>query len=264
MSKILIVEDDPMISEIYQKKFTEAGFEVALAASGKQVMGMVEQQKFDVILLDLIMPQMSGLDIIKTLRGGNYDQDIKIIVSSNLNNGEDREKALQSGANGFISKSEYNPSDLVKEVQGLLSRYGSRKNDDLKVDGSDKNKKATGKKRILMIEDEDIFIEIFGEKLKQDGFDVVFAKNGAWGIKEALKDNFDLILTDMVMPAMGGEEIVTKLRLEDKTMNIPIVVLSASTDDEGARKVKELGANEFFVKTKITPAELSNKISEIL
>ncbi|MFZ2154264.1 MAG: response regulator [Candidatus Moraniibacteriota bacterium] len=119
-------------------------------------------------------------------------------------------------------------------------------------------------KKILMIEDEDVFIDMFGGKLVQDGFDVTFAKNGAWGIKETANQKFDLILIDMMMPAMSGEEIITKLKLEEATKNIPIVVLSASVDEETKKRVEEMGITTFFVKTHIVPSELSQKVGEIL
>jgi len=119
-------------------------------------------------------------------------------------------------------------------------------------------------KKILMIEDEDVFIDIFGKKLEQAGFEITYAKNGAWGIKEALANRYDLFLIDMVMPAMSGEEILEKLKMEEETKNIPIVVLSASVDEETQKKVMEMGAADFFVKTHITPEELLEKISQIL
>ncbi|HBI17433.1 MAG: Adenylate/guanylate cyclase [Candidatus Moranbacteria bacterium GW2011_GWF2_34_56] len=122
----------------------------------------------------------------------------------------------------------------------------------------------TQSKRILMIEDEDVFIDIFGGKLVQDGFDVTFAKNGAWGIKEAMEKEFDLIMVDMVMPAMSGEEIIAKLKIEEKLKNIPVVVLSASVDIEAQEKIENMGITAFFPKTHIAPGELSQKISEIL
>lgn len=119
-------------------------------------------------------------------------------------------------------------------------------------------------KKILMIEDEDVFIDMFGGKLTQDGFLVTFAKNGAWGFKEAQAQKFDLIILDMVMPAMSGEEIINKLRIEEETKDIPIIVLSASVDQETKQKIEELGIANFFIKTHITPSELSRKITEIL
>lgn len=119
-------------------------------------------------------------------------------------------------------------------------------------------------KKILFIEDEEIFIELFGDRLRRDGFELMFAKNGAWGIKEAMVENFDLYIMDMMMPAMGGEEMLTKLKNNDKTKNVPIIVLSASVDEETQKRVEKMGINAFYVKTHITPSELSRKVGEIL
>ncbi len=123
---------------------------------------------------------------------------------------------------------------------------------------------AETKKKILIIEDQDVFIDMFGGKLKQDGFSVTAAKNGAWGIKEALTNDFDLLIIDMVMPAMNGEEVVTKLKMEEKTKNVPIIVLSASVDEETQKRVEKMGISAFFVKTRIIPSDLSKKAKQVL
>jgi len=119
-------------------------------------------------------------------------------------------------------------------------------------------------KKILIIEDQQVFIDMFGGKLTQEGFQVASAKNGAWGLKEVLTKEFDLLVIDMVMPAMNGEEIVAKLKMEEKTKNIPIIVLSASVDVETQKRVEQMGIEAFFVKTHITPSDLSRKVKEIL
>ncbi|MFZ2188033.1 MAG: response regulator [Candidatus Moraniibacteriota bacterium] len=119
-------------------------------------------------------------------------------------------------------------------------------------------------KKILIIEDQEVFVEMFGGKLKQDGFSVSAARNGAWGIKEAMQEDFDLIIIDMVMPAMNGEEVVAKLRMEEKTKHIPIIVLSASVDEETQKRVEQMGIQAFFVKTRITPSDLSKEAMDIV
>jgi DNA-binding response OmpR family regulator len=116
MSHVVIVEDDPMISEIYQKKFEEAGFQVSAVTSGEQILTLAKQEKVDLILLDLIMPKMDGFEVIKRIRGGAYDPGIKIIVTSNLSSREDQDRAMKLGANGFVAKSDYSPSELVAQV----------------------------------------------------------------------------------------------------------------------------------------------------
>lgn len=266
MTKIIIVEDDLMISEIYQKKFIDSGFEVLAATSGEQVLTLAKSNPVDVILLDLMMPKMDGFEVIEKLRKGGYDKNIKIIVSSNLSQREDREKATKLGADGFVAKSDYTPSELVAEVSRLLRTYEQQKKNVEKFDeeGNLKSKeKSEDAKKILLIEDEEIFIEMFGEKLMQDGFDVISARNGAWGIKEAMNSNFDLFIIDMIMPAMGGKEIIEKLKMDDKTKNVPIIVMSASVEDSLADEIKEMGVSYFFAKTQITPSELSEKAQEL-
>lgn len=265
MSRVVIVEDDPMISEIYQKKFTEAGFEVSAVTSGEQILTLAKQEKVDVILLDIIMPKMDGFEVIRRIREGAYDPAIKIIVTSNLSSREDQDKALKLGANGFVAKSEYSPSEMVAQVKRLINQYSEQKKNEIKLNGSaEKNLPKGKKKKILMIEDEEIIIEIFGEKLKQDGYEVVFARNGAWGVKEALKEKFDLHIIDMMMPAMTGEEMIGRLKMEEETKNVPTIMLSASVEDQYVKKMEELGVSAFFGKTQITPSELSNKVSELL
>jgi DNA-binding response OmpR family regulator len=267
MAKVIIVEDDPMISEIYQRKFVEAGFEIMAATTGEQVLELAKNNKVDLILLDLIMPKMDGFEVIEKMRGGDYDKEIKIIVSSNLSQREDREKALNLGADGFVEKAAYTPSELVAEVKKLLHQFAQRKKNEerLRREASnlpeDPNIK---KKRILLIEDEEIFLEMFGEKLRQDGFEVVGAKNGAWGIKEAMQQDFDLFIIDAIMPAMSGKEVVEKIKAEERLKNIPIIVVSASVEDRVGREMRAMGINCFFTKTKIIPSELSLKAQELL
>jgi len=265
MAKVVIVEDDPMISEIYQKKFADSGFDVSAVTSGEQVLTLAKQEKVDAILLDLIMPKMDGFEVIRRIRQGAFDPEIKIIVTSNLSAREDQDKALKLGANGFITKSEHSPSELVSEVKRLINQFSEQKKNEVKLNGEANEKIPAGKKKkILMIEDEDIIIEMFGGKLMQDGYDVVFARNGAWGVKEALKEKFDLYIMDMIMPAMTGEEMVTRLKMEVETKNVPIIMLSASVEDQYVKKMEGLGINAFFGKTQVTPSELSNKVEELL
>ena len=121
MTKILIAEDDMMISEIYQKKFSEKGFEVFTAFSGDQVLGIVKKEKVDIILLDLLIPKMDGFQVTEKLRNGEYDPNIKIIISSNLSQKEDRDKVMALGADSFILKSQYTPSEMVEEIKKLIN-----------------------------------------------------------------------------------------------------------------------------------------------
>lgn len=267
MTRIIIVEDDPMISEIYQKKFLEAGFEVLAANSGEQVLSSAKKEKIDLILLDLIMPKINGFDVIKSIRGGQYDSNIKIVVFSNLSQKEDRDKAMKLGADGFIVKSDFTPSALVEEVKRQMNQFNEERKNEMRGaksedDGGESDKSI--KKRVLMIEDEEIFLEMFGDKLRQDGFEVDTAMNGTLGLKKAMSGKYDIFIIDMILPGIAGDEIVAKIKMEDSIKDVPIMIFSASVDYDEEKKMKDLGANEFFMKTQLIPSDLSKKVAEML
>ena len=119
-------------------------------------------------------------------------------------------------------------------------------------------------KKFLMIEDGEVFIEVFGDRLKQEGYEMEFARNGAWGLKEAINKDFDLFIIDMLMPAMHGEEMITKLKMDDKNKNKPIIVLSASVDHKTQRRVEAMGISAFYVKTHVTPSELVEEVKKLI
>jgi len=121
MQKVIIAEDDPMLGGLYQMKFSSSGFEVFLAENGKIALDIMKKEKIDIVLTDSIMPEMDGLELIKTLRGGDYDPNLKIIMLSNLSQKEDRDNVMKLGANGFIAKSAFTPTELVAEVKKILS-----------------------------------------------------------------------------------------------------------------------------------------------
>jgi CheY-like chemotaxis protein len=264
MAKIMLVEDDPMIAEIYQRKFETAGFEVVNAVTGKEVLKYALETRFDLILLDMVLPEMSGIDVLKELRNNPlYDENLKVVVLSNLSKAENEKEVMAAGANGFIGKTQYSPSELITEIKRLLNEYGEQKKNKDRLEGKPPEIECSSKK-ILFIEDEEIFLEMFGKRLENAGYCLEYAKNGVWGSKLASENVYDLIITDMVMPAMGGEEIIRRLKLDDKTKNIPIIVLSASLIEDDIQPVRDMGVTDFFEKTRLVPSDLARRVAEIL
>ena len=122
MQKIIIVEDDPMLSDIYQMKFSNSGFEVFLAENGKVALEVAKKENADVVLSDLVMPEMDGFELAKKLRSEEYDPNIKIIIFSNLDPENSKEKFGDLKIDGIITKSNYNPSQLVEEVKKIIGQ----------------------------------------------------------------------------------------------------------------------------------------------
>lgn len=121
MAKILLVEDDEFIAEIYQKKLVDAGFEVVNVKTGKEVLKRVTETAYDLVLLDMVLPELSGMEVLQELRTKpEYDQNLKVVVFSNLSSPEEQEAAKKAGATGFISKTNFSPSQVIDEVKRYL------------------------------------------------------------------------------------------------------------------------------------------------
>jgi CheY-like chemotaxis protein len=271
MSKIMVVEDDPMLVEIYEKKLQSAGFEVKAVTSGKAVKDAATLWQPDLILLDVVLPDMDGFEILEVIKRESGTKNIPVYVFSNLSSKEDIDRATNLGAAGFLTKSNFTPSQLTEKIKELVGNPSSISplppeeptQPSPSNQASAKRKNPLGHK-VLIIEDEDIFIEMFGDKLRQEGFEVVAAKNGKWGIKEAEEGLFDCILMDMMMPAMNGYEAIKELRENEATKNTPIIILSNSAMDSEVKKALDLGANAYYVKTQITPGEVAEKVKELI
>jgi len=108
-----------MISGMYKIKLAQDGYEVALAANGIEAIGMVEQEKPDLILLDVIMPGLDGFSVLEDFRQ-NKKLQTPIILLTNLGTDEDRKKGEEMGANGYLIKASLTPTDVSAEVKKYL------------------------------------------------------------------------------------------------------------------------------------------------
>ena len=121
MTKIAIIEDDPVIRQMYLMKFGAAGFEVSVAENGQLGVELVEKFKPDVLLLDISMPVMSGDEALAEIRKHDWGRDIPVLVLTNLGE-EEAPKTLRAlGIHSYIVKAELTPSQVVARVQAALA-----------------------------------------------------------------------------------------------------------------------------------------------
>ncbi|CAN5126888.1 N/A [soil metagenome] len=123
MVKLLIIEDDPFMRSLYDNMFSLAGFEVVLANDGEQGVNMAKIALPKLILLDMMMPKMSGLEVLDHIKNEETTKHIPIAILSNLAEEEDKKRAFEKGAIAYIVKSEHEPADVVALIQQLLEKY---------------------------------------------------------------------------------------------------------------------------------------------
>jgi len=154
MAKILIVDDDKLMVKMYQGKFKDDGFEVAVAVDGQEGFDKTLEFKPDLILLDIMMPVVDGLEMLKKLKSEAVTQKIPVILLTNIGGGdEDVDKGLSLGAVAYMVKAHYDVKDIVKKVKEILGGY-VRELPKVKVIIEDKEKKQAVKAEALKADQE--------------------------------------------------------------------------------------------------------------
>jgi len=115
-----------------------------------------------------------------------------------------------------------------------------------------------------VVEDEDFLLDLYNTKLEQEGFDVIKANNGAEGLSLAQLELPSLILLDILMPKVDGYEMLQRIKSDKKTKKIPVIIFSNLSQKKEIEKGLQLGANDYIIKTSVTPTGLVDKVKEFL
>lgn len=118
MSKILIADDNKAISMTLQLKLIQEGFEVRLVQNGKEALDLLESEKFDLVILDLIMPELNGFGVLEALKQKNIS--VPVIVASDLSQVEDFDRVKQMGAIDFFVKSNMSMAEMTEKIKHYL------------------------------------------------------------------------------------------------------------------------------------------------
>ena len=133
MAKIFLVEDDPLMVNLYERAFKLSGYEVEIAFDGQEALKKLKKMKPSptLILMDVMMPVMNGLDALKEIKQNPTFENFKrlpVVMLTNLAGQEDAEKALSLGAITYLVKSQYEPKEVVAKIKEIAAGYTRDKN----------------------------------------------------------------------------------------------------------------------------------------
>jgi len=118
--KILIIEDDKFLRELIAKKLAKDGYEVSEAVDGEEGVKKTKETKPDLILLDLILPEMDGFEVLSKIKEDPASSLILVIILSNLGQKEDIEKGLKMGATDYLIKAHFTPGEIVEKIRNII------------------------------------------------------------------------------------------------------------------------------------------------
>ena len=118
--KILLVEDDDFLVDIYTTKLYQAGFTVDVAKDGEQALSKIKEEKPDLVLLDIVLPKIDGWQVLKKIKTDPKTKDVKVVVLSNLSEKEVLEKLKDVSFDKYLLKASHTPSQLLREIEDFF------------------------------------------------------------------------------------------------------------------------------------------------
>ncbi|MFH0937391.1 MAG: response regulator [Candidatus Daviesbacteria bacterium] len=122
MKKILLVEDTSFIADIYARELRKAGYEVKMTNDGLKASQILEQETFDLLLLDILLPNIHGLELLRQWKSKHPNSPMVILLLTNLGQDAVIKEAFTLGAQGYLVKSAFTPAQIVEEVKSILEK----------------------------------------------------------------------------------------------------------------------------------------------
>ncbi len=200
---VLVIDDDPTVRDLLRRYLTRNGYNAVLADGGEEGLRLAAEIAPDAITLDVLMPQMDGWAVLKSLKDDPRIADIPVIMLTIV---DDKNLGFSLGAAGYLEK----PVDQTKLIH-ILERYCPR----------------GGMAHVLVVEDEELTRRMMRATLENEGCVVVEAENGRVALERLAADAPDLIVLDLMMPEMDGFEFLAERARNDAWRAIPVVVMTA-------------------------------------
>jgi len=216
---ILVVDNEPDVAHLFQMQLEKEGYRVNVVTQGSRVLDIARQLQPELITLDLLM-DTDGLTILSQLKADPQTARIPVVTVSVV---PDAKKGMALGAVDYLIKP-LNEGQLLSCVQQVLDRLGS-----------------SSQGKILVVDDERDIVGWLTQVLTHYGFSVTEAYDGVQALEAATADRPDLILLDLKMPRMDGRATIRRLREQEETRSVPVIVFTATQLSDEAERTQMLG-----------------------
>lgn len=252
MYKIFIIEDDEIVGEVYKDRLQAEGYDVEVAHDGESGYSRLRTFEPDLLLLDMMVPELTGVEILGLLRGQDAFKRLPIIAFSGSD--EMLEDAKRLGATRVLSKGEYVPNQIVARITEVLTALR-------KVGESEAVFLRTLAEwvppsgRILVVEDDPIIMQLVKDVIEEEGYSVVSAEDGSEAFKILQRDDkFVAGIFDVKMPMIQGTDLLRHMQTEKRLRKIPVLIMTSEQSVAIQSESLSAGAAIFMPKpfTRVT------------
>jgi CheY-like chemotaxis protein len=252
MYKIFIIEDDEIVAEVYKDKLQAEGYHVEVAHDGETGYLRLKTFEPDLLLLDMMIPGLAGVEILRMLRGERAFKGLRIVAFSGSD--EMLKDAKRLGATRVLSKGEYVPSQIVAritEVIAALRKVGESE----ALFSRNLAEWVPPAGRVLVVEDDPIMMQLVKDVMEEEGYSVVSAEDGGEAYRILEKDDkFVGGIFDVKMPSIQGTDLLRYMQTEKRLMRIPVLIMTSEQSAAIQSESLSAGAAIFLPKpfTRIT------------
>jgi CheY-like chemotaxis protein/signal transduction histidine kinase len=252
IKRILVVEDDKKSQAAIQKLLKKKDVEIVCVGTGNAALGRIENEWFDCIILDLLLPDMTGfewLDEVEKQAGGADLPPVIVYTAKDLTEEENRKLSRHTG--NIVIKGAHSSERLLDEVTLFLHSIESTLSRDQQamIRMQHDPDKVLIERKVLLVDDDMRNTFALSKLLKKHGMNVVLADNGQMALEKLRQEQaIELIIMDIMMPVMDGYQAMRTIRADKSLQAIPIIAMTARAMPEEQQKCIEAGASDYMVK----------------
>ena len=241
-SHVLIVDDDIPTLNLIKEAVDQAGFKAVAQSDSTKVMDMIQNIPLDLAIVDLDMPEISGVELIELIKSNDQFKNLPIIIYTGKEDLDEDVKRIDGLFENLLHKTSTNIENLQDTITAMINRYEEPAKPEEVIE-------RKGAVKILLVEDYKHSQIIVTRLLKKNDFEsIVVVENGQEALDAVKQQHHDLILMDMQMPVMNGFEATRKIRELAEYKDIPIVALTAFAMKGDREKCLDAGATDYIPK----------------
>ena len=240
---ILIVDDEPLNQDIFSATLKKGGYLTQTAGNGNKALELLKLERFDMVLLDINMPGMTGTQLLEHLKSDSTTRDIPVIMVTAEHDNSTVLDCIKLGAADYIKKP-IEPALLRSRVWRCLQKHRN-------LSGPEPDKpqeKQLIHAKILIVDDDEMHRAILQRRLTVENHAVLQANNGNEAITILENNKVDLILLDVIMPELDGFQTLEKIKACERNRHIPVLMCSADDSPQSIDKCLKAGADDYILK----------------
>jgi len=250
-NELLIVEDDKILQKNVTDLISSTDVKVTSTYTGKDALQQLNSKKFDCMVLDLNLPDMSGIEVLNELKKSNNGSMLPVVIYTGRNITQQEEFELKKFTTSIIIKGSRSEERLLDETALFLHQVVEKMPEEKqKIITMLHNKNGHFKNKNILLVDDDVRNIFAISKILEDREANVFsAMNGVKALELLNKQaNMDMILMDIMMPVMDGYETMRKVRAQEQHADLPIIAITAKAMKDDRKKCIDAGANDYISK----------------